>query len=140
MYKLDSFLKESMRVFGMNARTRFLLYPPLQGCADELLVVLSTRYVLRDHTFSNGICVPAGTYISVPSHAIGHDGEIYPDADVFDPWRFLNLREGKGEDTKHQFASTSLDYVLFGHGRHAWCVPALPILSSLLTRGCGAHR
>lgn len=30
------------------------------------------------------------------------------------------MRESGGEDTKHQMTSLSLEYVLFGNGRHAW--------------------
>lgn len=30
------------------------------------------------------------------------------------------MRESEGDGTKHQMTSLSLEYVLFGNGRHAW--------------------
>lgn len=33
------------------------------------------------------------------------------------------MREkGEGEEVKHQYVNTSLEFVPFGHGRHAWYV------------------
>ena len=56
------------------------------------------------------------------TRAILHDEEHYPNPDVFDPWRFSNIRDEDGEGVKHQLVATALDYVPFGHGKHAWCV------------------
>jgi cytochrome P450 len=46
--------------------------------------------------------------------------EIYPDPEVFDGFRFSKLRESEESGSaKFQVVTTSLDYLPFGHGRHA---------------------
>ena len=60
--------------------------------------------------------------ISAPSNCLHLDDNIYENAAKFDPFRFARMRETEGEGTKHQFVSTSLDYLPFGHGRNAWYV------------------
>ena len=75
---------------------------------------------LKDVRFSDGTLIPANTMVVAAAAAMHMDEDYYVNAEVFDPWRFSNLREEKGESTKHHFVSTSVDYVPFGHGRHAW--------------------
>jgi cytochrome P450 len=99
MIKVDSFLRESHRI---NVAGIFGL----------------TRLALRPFTFSNGVTIPAGTVIAAPVTAIHTDGEIYPNPDEFDGFRFANLREHDGV-AGQQVTSTSADYLTFGYGRHA---------------------
>ena len=80
-----------------------------------------SRHVLRPFTFSNGVTVPAGTEIAVPTSAIHTDGDIYPNPEEFDGFRFAKLRGGDGVSGL-QATSTSAEYLIFGYGRHAWCV------------------
>lgn len=49
-----------------------------------------------------------------------HDDALYEDATKFDAFRFSRMRERDGEAAKHQFVNTSIDYITFGHGKHAW--------------------
>ncbi|OSD03318.1 cytochrome P450 [Trametes coccinea BRFM310] len=100
MWKLDSFLKESQRYNGI-------------GLASL------TRKALKDITLPDGTFVPRGSIIMAAADATHHDDSVYADSDVFDPWRFSRMREADGEGTKHQFVNTSLDYISFGHGKHA---------------------
>jgi len=82
-----------------------------------------TRVALRPFTFSNGVTVPAGTLVAVPSAAIHSDEEVYPNSEEFDGFRFAKLREHNGDGLPvagHQLTSTSWDYLEFGYGRHAW--------------------
>jgi hypothetical protein len=46
----------------------------------------------------------------------------YVDPETFDGLRFEKMRgEEDGElPSKHSLVSLDLDYLLFGHGRHAW--------------------
>ncbi|KIL61610.1 hypothetical protein M378DRAFT_166728 [Amanita muscaria Koide BX008] len=97
--KLDSFVKESLRSLG------FLLFS-------------MRRKVMRDFTFSNGMTIPAGNTIAVPL-AAHSDSEYYTDADSFDGFRFEKMRNGEGMENKHQIVSLDLNYIVFGHGRHA---------------------
>ncbi|KAF9237105.1 cytochrome P450 [Melanogaster broomeanus] len=100
MRKIDSFLKESQRFEGM-------------GC------VIMSRKAMKDFTFSNGTVIPKGTLVVVASAATHHDNEFYENADMFDPFRFSNMRDEEGEGVKHEFVSTNPEYLTFGHGRHA---------------------
>jgi cytochrome P450 len=74
MKKVDSFLKETMRLHPAGAAS-------------------FQRKVNKTFTLSNGQVIPAGVVIEVPAAAISHDPEVFPDADKFDPWRFSRLRE-----------------------------------------------
>jgi cytochrome P450 len=87
------------------------------------------RYALKPFTFSNGITVPAGGRVGCISREVHHDGENYENPDNFDPWRFANIRDEDGEGTKHQLVATSMEFLNFGHGRHAWYAP--PRLQSM---------
>ncbi|KAI9571037.1 cytochrome P450 [Boletus coccyginus] len=100
MRKIDSFLKESQRLVGIGA-------------------VSLSRKAIKDFTFSDGTFIPKGTTVVVPSRSLHLDNEHYENAHVFDPFRFSDMRDEEGEGTKHHFVSTSIEYLPFGHGKHA---------------------
>lgn len=79
------------------------------------------RKALKDFTFSDGTAIPAGTSVSIPYVPVHTDPNNYTLADPknFDGFRFEKMRKQNGENSKHQFVSLSVDYILFGHGRHA---------------------
>ncbi|KAJ7122772.1 cytochrome P450 [Mycena epipterygia] len=103
MYKIDSFLSESQRYHGIGTLS------------------LGRKVVKPDgFTFSNGVTLPYGTYLHSPMWSVHHDPAIYPDPDVFNGFRFSNLRDSEEVGSaKFQVTTTSLDYLPFGHGRHA---------------------
>ena len=78
------------------------------------------RKALTDYTFSDGTFVPKGSYVSTCQAATHDETGYYTDPYVFDPWRFANMRDETGEGTKHQMVNTSLEYLPFGLGKHAW--------------------
>ncbi|KAI0828878.1 cytochrome P450 [Trametes gibbosa] len=100
MWKLDSFLRESQRYNGIGLSSL-------------------GRKALKDITLHDGTVIPRGANVVAAADATHHDDSVYADADVFDPFRFSRLREQDGEATKHQFVNTSVDYISFGHGKHA---------------------
>jgi len=102
MHKIDSFLHETQRVDGISS-------------------VATTRLALRPFTFSNGVTVPAGTLVSMPSSATHRDERIYPNPDVFDAFRFSKLREGEVDhaSSRYQTVRTSNEHLSFGLGRYA---------------------
>ncbi|THG96485.1 hypothetical protein EW026_g5347 [Hermanssonia centrifuga] len=100
MRRIDSFLKEVQRMIGIGD-------------------ISMSRLAMQDFTFSDGTFVPKGSLVSAASGPMHQDEEFYEDAEIFNPWRFVDMREEEGEGTKHQMVSTSLEYVPFGHGRHA---------------------
>ncbi|OBZ79756.1 Ent-kaurene oxidase [Grifola frondosa] len=100
MWKLDSFMKESQRVNAISS-------------------ISIVRKALRDVTLSDGTRIPAGTLIAAASEAIHTDEANYAEPHVFNPFRFSDMRQVDGEGAKHQYVNTSVDYISFGHGRHA---------------------
>ncbi|KIL65470.1 hypothetical protein M378DRAFT_24043 [Amanita muscaria Koide BX008] len=101
LWKVDSFIKECLRVSTVN-------------------IVIMGRKVLKDFTFSDGTTVPAGCTVMVPFDCVHTDADNYIDAKTFDGFRFEKMRRrNDSEHLKHQFVTLSVDYVLFGNGRHA---------------------
>lgn len=67
------------------------------------------RIVSKDFTFSDGLKVPKGAFLSCAASAMHNDAEIYENPDVFSPFRFSDVRgHGHGEETKHQFVATGV--------------------------------
>ncbi|KAF8330122.1 cytochrome P450 [Amanita rubescens] len=100
MTKLDSFIKETMRIAPIGA-------------------FMMQHRTTKDFTFSDGTTIPAGNFIGVPTSCIHTDPDNYADAERFDGFRFEKMREKEGDSSKHSLVSLDLDYLLFGHGRHA---------------------
>ncbi|KAJ7113179.1 cytochrome P450 [Mycena epipterygia] len=110
MHKLDSFIRESQRLGSA---------PPL---------AMARKVVSKEgFTFSDGVHIPYGSFLSVSANVVHWDPENYERADVFDGFRFSNLREEhvKTQDEtgdtifNRHLISTSRDHVVWGHGRHA---------------------
>ncbi|KAK0226700.1 cytochrome P450 [Armillaria fumosa] len=101
MNKLDSFVKETQRLYG------------------GVGVFGMLRLVKKDFVFSDGTVFPAGNQIAVASYSTHTDEENYEDPLEFKPWRFSDKRKEDGEGIRHQMVTTSLDYLLFGGGRPA---------------------
>ncbi|KAJ7573480.1 cytochrome P450 [Mycena floridula] len=96
MRKLDSFLKEILRLYLTNA-------------------VNLDRKVLKDFTFSNGITLPAGTHLAIAAYATHLDENNYPSPEEFQALRYYEL----GNDgPKQQMATPNLQYHAFGNGRN----------------------
>ncbi|OJT14393.1 Ent-kaurene oxidase [Trametes pubescens] len=101
MWKLDSLLKEYQRHQGLS------------------LASLS-RKMMKDITLRDGTVLPRGTTIVATTYDIHHNGAKYENPDVFDPFRFSRVRaDSEEERVKNQFVNTSVDYMPFGHGKHA---------------------
>ncbi|KIK77861.1 hypothetical protein PAXRUDRAFT_775722 [Paxillus rubicundulus Ve08.2h10] len=100
MHKVDSFLKECQRLEGVTS-------------------VSMPRKAMKDFTFSDGTVLPKGTFLATASQATQLDDEVYQNANMFDPFRFANMRDEDGEGGKHLYVSTNPQYLAFGHGKHA---------------------
>ncbi|KAJ7503871.1 cytochrome P450 [Mycena galericulata] len=108
MHKIDSFIRESQRL-GTRPVTMVRKVLPKEG-----------------FTFSDGMKIPHGAFLSVPSNPVHHDLANYDRPDVFDGFRFSRLREenkGQGDADGGIFnrymVTTGLNYLAFGHGRHS---------------------
>ncbi|KAL1748267.1 cytochrome P450 [Schizophyllum fasciatum] len=100
MHKVDSFLREAGRFNGL-------------GCLSLDRVVTKKG----GYTFADGTKVPEGVHIAVASDATHRDEDNYPNAHIFDGFRYSRLRDE--DPTKYQMVKTDCDYLLFGHGYHA---------------------
>lgn len=109
MKKLDSFLKETLRV-----------HPPSFASFN--------RKVLKPIHLSNGTVIPAGVTLEVPAYGISRDPATFPNPDDFDGLRFYRMREANEsfnsssasavEAAAHnQFVSVSQNSLTFGYGR-----------------------
>jgi cytochrome P450 len=99
MVKLDSFLRETTRLHAFTGATLL-------------------RLALKDHTFSDGTFVPAGTMVSAPVYAHQTDADNYVDPLTFDPWRFVPRKDEEGP--RKAFTSTDLQFLPFGHGAYVY--------------------
>ncbi|KIM47830.1 hypothetical protein M413DRAFT_22429 [Hebeloma cylindrosporum] len=109
MRKVDSFLKESMRM----------------GNASSLSVI---RKTLKPFTFLDGTCLPTGTVLAVATPPQHLDANLQSSPDEFDGFRFSRLHEqehgsermlGGGGGMRYQLVATSPDFLAWGYGRHA---------------------
>ncbi|CAG8959245.1 hypothetical protein HYFRA_00012603 [Hymenoscyphus fraxineus] len=104
--KLDSAMHESARL-------------------NSILAVGLRRVVLAENglTTPSGVHLPKGTHISVPVYSVMRDDTIYEDAEKFVPFRFVRQSDSQGEEppkrAPNTFTTTSPNFLIFGHGKHA---------------------
>ncbi|KAF8991075.1 cytochrome P450 [Cyathus striatus] len=90
MRKLDSFVKESIRLSSLCSHTM-------------------PRMVMNDFTLSNGQVIPSSTFLMVVAHAMHLDENIYPNGREFDGFRFTKMSKKEESETKHQLLTLSSD-------------------------------
>lgn len=77
-----------------------------------------SRVTLKDFVFSDGTVLPKNTTTTVNIYSRHNDDNLYPDAGVFDGFRFV--RDPSSGITRPMLATPTLEYHAFGHGRSAW--------------------
>lgn len=82
--------------------------------------MLCHRKTLRDVTLSNGTVIPKGTWVAVAATETHYDEQRYHEPERFIPFRFYEMAGEESKKTDYLCTTTSVDYVAFGHGRHAW--------------------
>ncbi|KAI9898131.1 hypothetical protein N3K66_006491 [Trichothecium roseum] len=100
--KLDSFVKESSRMEVTSA-------------------ISFDRRAAAPFRLADGTLIPAGTRLAASALDLTRDPEVFPDPDVFRPFRFVEAREGgsAGAVGGNQFVSVRPSMLTFGLGRHA---------------------
>ncbi|KAF9445594.1 cytochrome P450 [Macrolepiota fuliginosa MF-IS2] len=100
MHKLDSFIKETMRMRPISAG-------------------LVGHKAVQDYTFSDGTFIPKNTVLVAPVAAVQYDEANYPNAHEFQGFRFVDQKGDGDESSRRSFVSLTSDYFPFGHGNHA---------------------
>ncbi|KAI0547088.1 ent-kaurene oxidase [Xylaria curta] len=107
MKLLDSVMKESQR-------------------ANPEFLVGFARYVDKPFTLSDGTRLPTGSIIESPHANIVQDPHLYSNPEIFDAYRFMNLRNGTATDLldyknkeQYQFVAVTKEFMAFGYGKHA---------------------
>lgn len=122
MVKLDSVIRESLRLNSMGSR----------GLTREVVTPEGV-------TTPEGLHLPAGTHLCVIISTRQQDFDVWDRADVFVPFRFVNSSEepvAVAEKPRHAVHVTE-DFLSFGYGQHAcpgrfFAVQAMKVLLSLL--------
>ena len=80
-------------------------------------IVTMNRIATKAITLSDGVRIPRGTRIGVqdPKKV---NAAVCTNPEVFNPHRFLDMRNKPGGENRHQFAGTTSDHMGFGYGQH----------------------
>ncbi|KAK7953824.1 Cytochrome P450 monooxygenase ATR2 [Apiospora saccharicola] len=107
MKLLDSVMRESQR-WNPISQARF------------------PRYMTKPVTLKDGTQIPSGIFIETPLGPVNNDPKLYPEPDVFDPYRFHDLRNATKPDPinyktreQYQFVTVTKENMAFGYGKHA---------------------
>ncbi|KZO94407.1 cytochrome P450 [Calocera viscosa TUFC12733] len=99
MFKIDSFIKESMRLTGLGASSM-------------------QRKCVRKIILSDGTQIPAGAHVAINAWSLHHDPQIYPNPFEFDPFRFSRKVEEGESVVKNAFTTASSEFLFWGGGSH----------------------
>ncbi|RAQ67749.1 cytochrome P450 monooxygenase [Aspergillus flavus] len=99
MKLMDSVMKESQRT-------------------NPVSIAFFNRIATEAVVLSDGTSIPKGANVVVSAHVM-EDESIYPNAKVYDGFRFYNKRQVPGNEHRYQFVTTSPEHLGFGHGMHA---------------------
>ncbi|RDH31307.1 cytochrome P450 [Aspergillus welwitschiae] len=100
--KMDSLLKESQRF-------------------NPVFLLTFNRILPKSITLSNGVSIPVGSRIAVPSNAMLNDPSRVPGnaPTSFDAFRYSRLREEPENAQRHLFVMTDHNNLAFGYGKFA---------------------
>lgn len=122
MRKVDSFIKESQRLHPASI-CRVTLTSKHGVHLTHFFPVMMNRVVVDDYTFSDGTEIPAGTNLSVSISHVHLNPDNYENPFRFDGFRFCRMRDSAEAEgfsgMRFDMATTSLEHLAFGHGRHA---------------------
>jgi hypothetical protein len=110
-HKIDSVLKEVGRMYGLSRSTyatpsnSHLPYQSLASHPNLNATVGLGRFTMHPALLPSGIIVPAGYKVGINVKAIHRNPDIYPNPDVFDPFRFSRMRDDKEGDVKLEFTT-----------------------------------
>ncbi|CAI7583247.1 Cytochrome P450 [Penicillium manginii] len=100
MTKLDSFIKETMRLQPVGPATVH-------------------RIIKKDFTFTNGLKLPKGTLVFAPNTQLHMDERYYDNPEEFDAFRFHKLGKQSDKPSNYKIAGSTPRTRQFGDGKHA---------------------
>lgn len=119
LHLLDSFLKESLRLFAPEgskySQTKFTRNKKLTSVPPHRPVAI-TRMATSSITLSDGTHIPRGTSIAVAGEAMALDPAFYRDPSTFDGRRFLKA-DGKPLSPEREFHGIEPGNAMWGAGR-----------------------
>jgi cytochrome P450 len=74
---------------------------------------------MAPHTLSDGTYLPKSTIIGMASGPMARSPQYHASPETFDGLRFHRMRVKSGDMAAHQFTTTGLGSLMFGHGKHA---------------------
>jgi len=95
-------------IFSIEAFRRLMVF----------FLALMRRSVEEDFHLSDGTELKKGMRLHVDTYRMTSP-EVYPNPEVWDPYRFVKLRSQPGNENTSQLVSTTQDHLGFGHGEHA---------------------
>lgn len=122
--KMDSFMKESQRLNPPSARMlRCPFLMPWLWIALIKFAVSFNRKIQTSYTIPSS-CPPytlaKDSYIAVAAGPISSSESVYESPSMFDGFRFHRMRTAPGGSAQsHQFVTTGVESMTFGHGRFA---------------------
>lgn len=127
LYRIDSTIKESMRVStlglaGLMRKVRPYSIAEKTYCGANIPLQVTKPDGIN---LPDGTHVPQGVRIAAPNVAIHQDPDFYDRPDEYDAFRFSRSRElhdsnGKLLEARNQaIVTTNESFLPFGHGRHA---------------------
>lgn len=121
MKLLDSVIKESQRLapvaLGMYCGKSQMISREKRTNSPCLLALMA-RIAKERIELSDGTVLPRGRAVSV-SLTNMWDDRVHSDPDVWDGYRFYNMRQDESKSNSAQLVATSSDHLAFGHGKHA---------------------
>ncbi|KZO94422.1 cytochrome P450 [Calocera viscosa TUFC12733] len=99
MHKIDSFVKESMRL-------------------TPILVSSVGRRAMKSITLSDGTSLPKGAHIYANLWGTQHDPALWSDPETFDPWRFSRASAAGEGGAKNLFTTPTPEFLFWGYGEH----------------------
>jgi cytochrome P450 len=109
--------------------------PALRSSRLHLLIPAARQVIAREGVTLAGMHIPYGCVVGAPAWTIQRDPAIYSAGTEFDPFRFSRPREqleasgreagegdpdGDARGARFSMTTTKDDFLVWGHGRHAW--------------------
>lgn len=123
MLKLDSFIKETQR-FNSPDLSKLLFTDPEIFPESNWSLTRSTASYQRKNseplTLSNGLYLPKGSRLVLPTISIHMDSNFFPRPKEFDGFRFYRMRqESLDARNSHQMVAVGKKDLTWGYGRYA---------------------